>query len=52
MVENDAVKILKERFKIVENPVLKFVNYSKDRTEIVVKGTVEEWIQFLNEVKK
>lgn len=52
MKENDVLNILKEYFKIVDNPVLKFINYNKDRTEIVVKGTVEEWVKFINEATK
>jgi hypothetical protein len=48
MDENDIVKTLKEEFKIIDNSVLKFVNYTSDRTEIVVKGTVEEWRKFFD----
>lgn len=51
MDDDDIVKILKEEFKVVDNSVLKFINYTSDRTEIVVKGTVEEWRKFFDEHK-
>ena len=50
MNENEIVKYLKEHFKENPNPVLKFINYSKNNTEIVVKGTVEEWKKFIGDV--
>ena len=51
MKENEIVKLLEKHFKEMDNAVLEFTNYSKDTTEIVVKGTVEEWNKFLNELK-
>ena len=50
MNENEIVKYLKEHFDKIPNSVLKFVNYNENRTEIVVKGTVEEWKEFIGEV--
>lgn len=50
MNENEIVKYLKEHFKENGNSVLKFVNYTKDNTSILVKGTVEEWKKFIGEV--
>lgn len=49
MNENEIVKYLKEHFSKNDNAVLKFVDYSKDNTNIVVKGTVEEWKKFIGE---
>lgn len=49
MNENEMVKYLKEHFNENDNAVLKFVDYSKDNTNIVVKGTVEEWKKFIGE---
>lgn len=51
MKENEIVKLLERHFTEMDNAVLEFTNYSKDTTEIVVKGTVEEWNKFLNELK-
>lgn len=50
MNENEIVKYLKDHFNKNDNAVLKFINYSKNNTEIVVKGTVEEWKKFIGEI--
>lgn len=52
MDEKNIIKQLKECFKTLDNPVLKFIDYSKNADTIIVKGTVDEWVKFLNEVKK
>ncbi len=48
--ENELVTVLRGYFKIINNPVLKFINYNTDQTEIVVKGTPEEWNEFLKKL--
>ena len=50
MNENEIVKYLKEHFRNNDNAVLKFVDYSKNNTNIVVKGTVEEWKKVIGEI--
>lgn len=47
MGEDEIVKLLKEHFVKVNNPVLKFINYTTNQTEILVKGTPEEWRKFI-----
>lgn len=49
MNETEIVRYIKEHFKENDNAVLKFVDYSKDNTNIVVKGTVEEWKEFIGD---
>lgn len=51
MKDREIVKFLEKYFTEMDNAVLEFTNYSKDTTEILVKGTVEEWNKFLNELK-
>lgn len=51
MNENNIIKKLEEYFKSVKNPVLKFINYDTNQTEIVVKGTPKEWEIFLKDFK-
>ena len=48
--ENELVTILKGHFKAVNAPVLKFINYNTNQTEIVVKGTPDEWNDFLKKL--
>lgn len=50
--ENEIVRGLRLHFTQVKNPVLKFINYSTDQTEIVVKGTPDEWREFLGKLIK
>lgn len=49
MTENEYVKYLEKHFTENDNAVLKFIDYSNDKTNIVVKGTVEEWKKFIGE---
>lgn len=48
MEQEDIIKKLKEHFKTLDNPVLKFIDYSKNTDTLVVKGTIEEWRKFFD----
>ncbi len=51
MKEKQIIDELKLHFNTVQNPVLKFINHNTDQTEIVVKGTVEEWSKLLENLR-